>query len=46
MDERTRKTRSLMQTEYDGETNLPVGVQLIDPHFGEAKLLQIAKVVE
>ena len=31
---------------YDGDTNLPVGVQLLGPHFGEAKLLQIAKAVE
>lgn len=30
----------------DGDTNLPVGVQLLGPHFGEAKLLQIAKAVE
>jgi len=32
--------------DYDGDTNLPVGVQLLGPHFGEAKLLQIAKAVE
>jgi aspartyl-tRNA(Asn)/glutamyl-tRNA(Gln) amidotransferase subunit A len=32
--------------DYDGGTNLPVGVQLLGPHFGEAKLLQIAKAVE
>ncbi|WAC20785.1 Asp-tRNA(Asn)/Glu-tRNA(Gln) amidotransferase subunit GatA [Luteolibacter sp. SL250] len=32
--------------DYDGDTNLPVGVQLLGPHLGEAKLLQIAKAVE
>ncbi|MBX3743178.1 MAG: Asp-tRNA(Asn)/Glu-tRNA(Gln) amidotransferase subunit GatA [Akkermansiaceae bacterium] len=32
--------------DYDGDTKLPVGVQLLGPHLGEAKLLQIAKAVE
>lgn len=32
--------------DYDGDQNLPVGVQLLGPHLGEAKLLQIAKAVE
>lgn len=30
----------------DTGTELPVGVQILGPHFGEAKLLQIAKAVE
>ena len=32
--------------DYDGGKNLPVGVQLLGPHFGEAKLLRIAKALE
>jgi Asp-tRNA(Asn)/Glu-tRNA(Gln) amidotransferase A subunit family amidase len=32
--------------DYEGDKNLPVGVQLLGPHFGEAKLLQIAKALE
>ncbi len=32
--------------DYEDGKNLPVGVQLLGPHFGEAKLLQIAKAVE
>ena len=30
----------------DTGSHLPVGVQFLAPHFGEAKLLQIAKAVE
>jgi aspartyl-tRNA(Asn)/glutamyl-tRNA(Gln) amidotransferase subunit A len=33
-------------TDFDGGTNLPVGLQILGPHLGEAKLLQIAKVAE
>jgi aspartyl-tRNA(Asn)/glutamyl-tRNA(Gln) amidotransferase subunit A len=33
-------------TDYDGGTQLPVGLQILAPHLGEAKLLQIAKVAE
>ena len=32
--------------DYEGDKDLPVGVQLLGPHFGEAKLLQIAKALE
>ena len=32
--------------DFEGDKNLPVGVQLLGPHFGEAKLLQIAKALE
>ena len=32
--------------DYDGGKDLPVGAQLLGPHFGEAKLLQIAKALE
>lgn len=32
--------------DFDGGTNLPVGIQILAPHMGEAKLLQIAKAVE
>jgi aspartyl-tRNA(Asn)/glutamyl-tRNA(Gln) amidotransferase subunit A len=30
-------------TDFDGGKNLPVGLQILGPHLGEAKLLQIAK---
>ena len=33
-------------TDFDGGTNLPVGLQILAPHLGEAKLLQIAKAAE
>ncbi|MEX1048526.1 MAG: Asp-tRNA(Asn)/Glu-tRNA(Gln) amidotransferase subunit GatA [Akkermansiaceae bacterium] len=33
-------------TDYDGGTNLPVGLQILAPHLAEAKLLQIAKAAE
>ena len=33
-------------TDFDGGTNLPVGLQILGPHLGEAKLLQIARAVE
>jgi aspartyl-tRNA(Asn)/glutamyl-tRNA(Gln) amidotransferase subunit A len=33
-------------THFDGATNLPVGLQILGPHLGEAKLLQIAQAVE
>ena len=33
-------------TDFDGGTNLPVGLQILGPHLGEAKLLQIAKAAE
>ncbi|MCX6866067.1 MAG: Asp-tRNA(Asn)/Glu-tRNA(Gln) amidotransferase subunit GatA [Verrucomicrobia bacterium] len=33
-------------TDFDGGTNLPVGLQILGPHLGEAKLLQIAQAVE
>ena len=33
-------------TDYDGGVNLPVGLQILGPHLGEAKLLQIAKAAE
>ena len=33
-------------TDFDGGKNLPVGLQILGPHLGEAKLLQIAKAVE
>lgn len=32
-------------TDFDGATNLPVGLQILGPHLGEAKLLQIAQAV-
>lgn len=32
--------------DFDGGNNLPVGLQIFAPHFGEAKLLQIAKAAE
>jgi len=32
--------------DYDGGTALPVGLQILAPHLGEAKLLQIAKAAE
>ncbi len=33
-------------TDDDGGNNLPVGIQILAPRLGEAKLLQIAKAVE
>ena len=33
-------------TTYDGAPNLPVGLQILGPHLGEAKLLQIARAAE
>jgi len=33
-------------TDDDGGGNLPVGIQILTPRLGEAKLLQIAKAVE
>ncbi len=33
-------------TDFDGGKNLPVGLQILGPHFGEAKLLQIAQAAE
>ncbi len=33
-------------TDFDGAKNLPVGLQILGPHLGEAKLLQIAKSAE
>ncbi len=32
--------------DWDGGKNLPVGLQILAPHLGEAKLLQIAKAAE
>ncbi|RYD19430.1 MAG: Asp-tRNA(Asn)/Glu-tRNA(Gln) amidotransferase subunit GatA [Verrucomicrobiaceae bacterium] len=32
--------------DWDGGTNLPVGLQILGPHLGEAKMLQIAKAAE
>ncbi len=33
-------------TDFDGGKNLPVGLQILGPHLGEARLLQIAKAAE
>ncbi len=33
-------------TDFDGGSQLPVGIQILTPHLGEAKLLQIAKAIE
>ena len=33
-------------TDFDGGSNLPVGLQILGPHLGEAKLLQIAQAAE
>ncbi len=33
-------------TDCDGSKNLPVGLQILAPHFEEAKMLRIAQVVE
>lgn len=33
-------------TDFDGGKNLPTGLQVLGPHLGEAKILQIAKAVE
>jgi aspartyl-tRNA(Asn)/glutamyl-tRNA(Gln) amidotransferase subunit A len=32
--------------DYDGGKNLPTGLQILGPHLGEAKLLQIAQAAE
>jgi aspartyl-tRNA(Asn)/glutamyl-tRNA(Gln) amidotransferase subunit A len=32
--------------DWDGGTNLPTGLQILGPHLGEAKMLQIAKAAE
>ncbi len=32
--------------DWDGGTSLPVGLQILGPHLGEAKMLQIAKAAE
>ena len=33
-------------TDFDGSKNLPVGLQILTPHLGEAQLLRIAKAAE
>jgi aspartyl-tRNA(Asn)/glutamyl-tRNA(Gln) amidotransferase subunit A len=33
-------------TDFDDGTNLPVGLQILGPHLGEAKLLQIAQAAQ
>ena len=33
-------------TDFDGGTALPVGLQIIGPHFGEAMLLRVARAAE
>jgi len=33
-------------TDYDGDSALPVGLQILGPHLAEAKLLQIAQAAE
>ena len=33
-------------TDFDGGHNLPTGLQILGPHLGEAKLLQIARAAE
>ncbi len=33
-------------TDFDGGSNLPTGLQILGPHLGEAKLLQIARAAE
>ena len=33
-------------TDYDGGKNLPVGLQILAPHLGEAQLLRVAKAAE
>ena len=33
-------------TDFDGGTGLPVGLQILGPHLGEASLLRIAKAAE
>ena len=33
-------------TDYDGGKDLPTGLQILGPHLGEARLLQIAKAAE
>jgi aspartyl-tRNA(Asn)/glutamyl-tRNA(Gln) amidotransferase subunit A len=33
-------------TDFDGSHELPTGLQILGPHLGEAKLLQIAKAAE
>lgn len=33
-------------TAFDGSDNLPVGIQILAPHLGEAMMLRVAKAVE
>ena len=33
-------------TSFDGSENLPVGIQILAPHLGEAMMLRVAKVAE
>ncbi len=33
-------------TDYDGGTDLPIGLQILGPHLAEAKVLQIAQAAE
>ena len=33
-------------TDYDGGSQLPVGLQILGPHLAEAKVLQIAHAAE
>jgi len=33
-------------TAFDGSENLPVGIQILAPHLGEAMMLRVAKAVE
>ncbi len=33
-------------TDFDGGTNLPVGLQILGPHLGEATLLRVARAAE
>ena len=37
---------NVMEFDFDGGSNLPTGLQILGPHLGEAKLLQIAKAAE
>jgi len=33
-------------TSFDGSDNLPVGIQILAPHLGEAMMLRVAKAIE
>ena len=33
-------------TEFDGSKDLPVGLQILGPHLGEAMILRVAKAAE